>query len=221
VQAGEAFESALTEAVVRGDSREDYSQGHALMHDPTARAIQERFVGYAARDLKRLRDVLHHSGDAHQRALAAQVLGYAADKRNIVGDLLKAMRDPAEEVRNNSMRALGVIAGFAQRSPKQKIRVPPEPFVEMLNSLVWTDRNKASLVLMELTEKRDPVLLTKLRKRALRSLIEMARWKSPGHREASFFILGRVARWPEDEIRAAWSQGDGERMINAALKEAN
>jgi len=34
------------------------TQGHALLHDPAARAIQERFVGYAARDLKKLRTVL-------------------------------------------------------------------------------------------------------------------------------------------------------------------
>ena len=55
-------------------------QFHALMHDPAARAIQQRFIAYAARDLSRLRDVLRHSRDAEHRALAAQVLGYAPNK---------------------------------------------------------------------------------------------------------------------------------------------
>ena len=65
----------------RGDSGEHLSEGHALMHDPAARAIQQRFIAYAARNLSRLRDVLRHSSDTEHRALAAHVLGYAPDKR--------------------------------------------------------------------------------------------------------------------------------------------
>jgi hypothetical protein len=43
------------------------------MHDPAARAIQERFIGYA-QDLRLFRDVLRNSSDAEQRALAAEIL---------------------------------------------------------------------------------------------------------------------------------------------------
>ena len=94
----------------RGDAAEDHSQGHAFAHDPATRAIQERFVVYAKRDLPQLRRVLRSSSDASQRALAAQVLGHAADKKAVVEDLVQGMRDPPDEVRNNAMRALMVFA---------------------------------------------------------------------------------------------------------------
>ena len=48
------------------------------------RAIQDRFVGYVARDLPELRRVLRESSEASHRALAAQILGYVADKQTIV-----------------------------------------------------------------------------------------------------------------------------------------
>jgi hypothetical protein len=62
-------------------------EGGSLFHDPATRAVQERFVDYARRDLPKLRDVLRDSVDASQRALAAQVLGYVNDKQAVVGDL--------------------------------------------------------------------------------------------------------------------------------------
>jgi hypothetical protein len=122
-------------------------------------------------------------------------------------------------VRNNSMRSLGVIASFAPASPKRRIKVPVEPFIEMLNSIVWTDRNKSSGALLRLTEKRDPAILSKLRERALPSLIEMSRWKSPGHAQAAFFLLGRVGNLPEDEILKDWNSGNRETFIETVLRK--
>lgn len=188
------------------------------MHDATGRAIQERFVTYA-RDLGRLRQVLRQSADEQHRALAANVLGYASDKQAVVGDLVYGMGDPSDEVRNNSMRALGIIGQFGSRSPELKIHVPTKPFIRLLNSLVWTDRNKAAYALMELTGSRDAALLKSLRKQALRSLIEMARWKSDGHAYPAFCLLGRISSWSEDQIHAAWSRGDREAVIEAALEQ--
>jgi hypothetical protein len=48
----------------------------------------------------------------------------------------------------------------------------------------------------------------------------MARWKSSGHAYASFFLLGRVAGLPEDEITAAWERGDRASFIETAIKRA-
>src|SRR5205814_1492983 len=70
----------------------------------------------------------------------------------------------------------------------------------------------------ELSEGRDPALLRTLRERALPSLIEMARWKSPGHQHAAFWLLGRIGRLTEAEIDAAWRRRDPERVITAAQK---
>lgn len=219
MQTGEAFENALTEGIQKGDIGEDDSQGHALNSYPKVRGIQERFITFATRDLKLLRAVLHDSADAQHRALAAEIIGYAANKRAVVKDLVYGMSDPDSGVRNNSMRALAVIGSFAQQSPKQRITVPVEPFIDMLNSIVWTDRNKSSFALSELTKNRDPEVLAKLRERALPSLVEMARWKSPGHSSRPFFLLGRVGNFSEEQIQQEWDSGNRETLIKKVLKK--
>src|SRR5262245_44457175 len=120
------------------------------------------------------------------------------------------MRDPAEGLRNNAARALAVMAGAARQTTRQPmpIKIPVRPFIEMLNLIEWKDHNKSSWALLRLTDKRDPAVLSEIRQKALPSLIEMARWKSSGHSQASFVLLGRVARLPEDEITAAWERGE-------------
>jgi hypothetical protein len=215
VKAGADFEQSFVAAVMRGEADEDRSRGFSLMKDPATRAIQERFPAFAQRDLPLLRTVLRESGDDSHRALAAQVIAYAADKRAVLDDLAAAMRDPAPEVRNNAMRALALFAQYAREHPESKLSVPPTPFIDLLNSIDWTDRNKSSAALQQLTESRDPALLQELRSRALDSLIEMARWKSEGHAYMPFFILGRVAGMSEDAIKAAWERKDPETLVKA------
>jgi len=218
LRAGAAFDNALLEALEKGDVSEDHSQGHALNSYPKLRGVQEQFITFAARDFKLLRAALRESADAQQRALAAQIIAYAANKQDVVKDLIYAMGDPDGEVRNNAMRALGVIAALAAGAPERGIKIPAEPFVDMLNSTLWTDRNKSSLALRWLTERRDPAVLSKLRERALPALVEMARWKSPGHAQTPFVLLARVGGVPEDEIYKAWEGGNRETLIETVLR---
>jgi hypothetical protein len=218
VRAGAAFEAALEKAVERGDFQEDQSRGHSLLHDPNTRAVQEGFVAMADRYGQQLRAVLRESDAPEHRALAAQVLGYATDKASVVADLSSAMRDADAGVRNSALRALWLIAAFAQKNPDRKIQVAAEPFVDLLNSLTWTDRNKSSLALMSLTEPRDPALLSMLRQKAVPALTEMARWKSRGHALAPVIILGRVAGIPEKELAAAAASGNHAAIVDSALK---
>jgi hypothetical protein len=218
LQAEDALSNAVTRAVEKGDVAEDDSQGHALFHNPEARAVQERFITFAAHDLKLLHSVLRDSSDARHRALAAEIMAYAANKLDVVKDLVYGMSDPDEGVRNNSMRALAIIARYARSLPNQRIKVPALPFIEMLNSIVWTDRNKASAVLLQLTEGRDAAILSSLRQRALQSLVEMSRWKSQGHASAPFFIMGRVGNLSDAEIQRAWDSGNRQSLIETVLK---
>lgn len=218
VQAGSEYSTAHMAAVQRGDAGEDDSLGHALMHDPTARAIQERFVVYAARDEEVLLRVLRKSSDADQRALAAQVLGYVADKQSVVDDLVYATSDPSDQVRNSAMRALAVFAKMTPGEGRVIPQVPTDPFIGLLNSLVWTDRNKSALALMELTENRNAVLLTTLRGEAMGPLVEMARWRNQGHAMPALLILGRIAGWSDDAVLAAWGADQREDVIQAALE---
>ena len=217
VDAGASFDKAFMEAIEKRDFAEDDSRGYALMHYPAARSVQEHFVTIAGPHLRQLRDVLHNSSDSGQRALAAQVIAYAPEKQAVVQDLVDAMKDPDGTVRNNAMRALGVMAGYAQQHPEVHIVIPTEPFIGMLNSIEWTDRNKSSIALAGLTEKRDPSILAELRKQALPALAEMARWKAAGHAHAAFSILGRLDGLSEEGIATAWDH-DREAVISAALK---
>jgi len=217
IEAGAEFSKAFLLAIQRGDFAEDRSQGHALFADPATRAIQERFLIYAKRDLTQLRLVLRTSFDPTQRALAAQVLGDAADKQAVVDDLVYGMTDPFGEVRNNAMRAL-VLFGEMVPAANRPLRIPYDPFIAFLNSPVWTDRNKASVALMTLSASRDASLLARLRKDALVPLVEMARWKSEGHARPAFDILARMTGYSDDAAKAAWERGERELVIGAALR---
>jgi hypothetical protein len=218
--AGAAFEVAFSHAMDMADYAEDDSAGHSLMHFPEAQAAQKKFITLAALHQAVLKDVLRNSADAGQRALAARVLAYSADKKEVVPDLIYGMTDPNEEVRNNSTRALWLIAMLAQRKPDLGIQVPAAPFIAMLNSVIWTDRNKSSNALQQITYNRDSVILTEIRQQALRSLVEMARWKAIAHAQGALFILGRIGGMSEDDIQAAIDRGDREAVISAGLKAA-
>ena len=165
-----------------------------------------------------LRDVLRNSSDDEQRAIAAYILGYAPKKRDVVDDLQYAMQDPDDGVRNNSMRALGAILVLASRTKDSEIRIPPTWFVEMLNSIVWTDRNKAVMVLLNLTDTRQAAVLDLIRERAVQSLAEMARWNSLTHAVGAFTLIGRLAGLTDDAIQSAWIKGERESVIGQVLK---
>jgi HEAT repeat protein len=218
MQAGKDYQKAMQDSALKGDPGEDNSYGHALSKDPATRAVQERFIRFAAQDLKLFRDVLRNSADAEHRALAAQIIAYTENKQEIVNDLVEAMKDPVEAVRNNAMRALWVMPETTRKTTEQPIRIPGRPFIEMLNSIEWRERNKSSMALLKITKTPSPAILSEVRRKALPSLIEMARWKTPGHAKAAFILLGRVAGYSEDEISAAWEDGDHASFIKAAAK---
>ena len=162
--------------------------------------------------------MLHHSSDAEHRAIAAQVIAYAPEIRAVIPDLIDAMRDPSSSVRNDATRALLIIAAYAQQHPEAGIRVPAESFVAMLASPYWTDRNKSSGVLAQLTANRDPQLLKTLRSRALPALAEMAHWQLIGYASPSLYILGRIGGMSDDAIMQAIDRGDRETIIVSAKR---
>jgi hypothetical protein len=217
IQAGIEFSKALAGAVQRGDAGEDRSEGHALAHDPAMHALQDRFIIFARRDLPTLREVLRHSSVESERALAAQVLGYVADKQAVVDDFVVAMSDPSEDVRNNAMRALMVFAERTATTERPALRVPFEPFIALLNSPVWSDRNKASGALAALSQRGTADLFQRLRADATRSLVEMARWKSAGHALAPFLVIAHMAGYSDEAAMSAWARGEREEVIRTIL----
>ncbi len=198
--------NALPEALAHG-AQEDDSQGYALHSDPKMRALEEKAIAFDVANLALARDVLKNAAAPDQRIVAAWLLGYASDKRAVIADLVDASRDPDETVRNNATRALGVFMEYAAQKPELNITVDPAPFIDMLNSLVWTDRNKASMVLIGLTENRPADTLRLLREKALPSLLEMAHWKD-SHAWDALELLGRIGGMDEKEIDDARGRDD-------------
>jgi hypothetical protein len=214
LRVGMEFNQLLTNSVLSGHAEEDDSEGHMLLLDAAARPTEDRLIAIANDDLSLLRKVLRDSADSEHRALAAQLLGYTKDKQSMVPDLVDAMSDSSDLVRNNAMRALLVFTLATKVKPP---RVPYQPFVVLLNSPVWTDRNKSSEALMQLVGTHDPSLLTMLRKQALPSLVEMARWRDRDHAGAAFWILGIVAGLDDKVIVDDWNKDDRDRVIERAL----
>lgn len=214
------FVEAAAAAARHNIVAEDLTQGHARSADPETRKVQDRFPLFATDHLAELRDVLRNSSDEDQRAIAAYIIGYAPNKRDVINDLQYALKDADAGVRANATRSLVAIEVLAKLEPKQGLTVSPTWFIEMLNSLSWSDRNRAVMALQILTDRPDPSTLEQIRDRALPSLIDMARWKTLAHALPPYLLLGRVAGLPEDQVQAAWSRGDREWVITQATAAA-
>ena len=188
----------LNMEAVKAQAIEDRTKGYALSSYPPLRAKQLAMREYATHHSTLIRRVLSESFEAGQRRVAAQFLGYAPHNRLQVYALVRASRDQDEIVRNNAVRALGVLA---ESSPSIAREIPARDFILMLNSDNWTDRNKGSLLLGALTLRRDRKLLSVLRTKASESLLEMARWREYGHASYSRFLLGRIAGIEEKQLQ--------------------
>lgn len=145
---------------------------------------------YAARHSPIVTRVLASARNVEHRQIGAQMLGYAVKSPEQIAALIRASHDVDDGVRNNAIRALVVLAGS---SAEVSASIPGECFIGLLNSGLWTDRNKSAELLSVLTTQRDPQLLTCLREQALTSLVEMARWSYRGHADSARVMLGRIA----------------------------
>ncbi|HKX00728.1 MAG TPA: HEAT repeat domain-containing protein [Bryobacteraceae bacterium] len=113
-------EQAWKAAVRKGGdgAREDDSNGYALSQDPALRALQLKVRDYALAHGNELLHVLESSADPRQRQTAANTLGYARKSTRQIQALVQAARDPDDGVRNDAVRALGVLASADKEMTK-------------------------------------------------------------------------------------------------------
>jgi len=208
---------AVEAAVRRGSTAEDLTHGHSLMADPLVREIQLQFPALAEAHLGDLRNVSRNSADDEQRAIATFLIGYAPKKDQVAQDLQFALRDADPGVRANAARAIVALSVYDRLHAESGIKLEPTWFIEMLNSLSWSDRQRSLQALQILTDGRDPAMLAQMRNRALPALVEMSRWKTLEHALPAFVLTGRVAGLSEQQIQDAWTRGDRESVIAAAL----
>jgi hypothetical protein len=181
------------------DMREvDPPRGYRLMQDPKAHAAELRVREYARSHEKELIRVMAGAADSEQRAIATDALGYADRSPQQIDAFVVAAHDPDDTVRNNATRALSEIL---DAEPAAASVVPAAPFIEMLHSGTWTDRNKSCSVLESLTKSRDVAMLANLKARAWDALVEMARWRTRSWNGDARLILARIAGIPEERAR--------------------
>ncbi len=205
------FVDASDNASRQGLTRDDLTKGYARSEDQFVRAIQDMFPALVKENLPIVRSVLRNSEDEGQRATAAYVIGYAPDPKTVVNDLQYALRDADPGVRINAAHSLVALAVAG-------VKVEATWFIEMLNSLSWTDRTRALAALEILTDSQSAAVLDQIRMRALPAVVEMARWKTLEHALPAFLLLGRMAGLPEQQVKDAWARGDRESVIAQALK---
>jgi len=207
---------ALMDAVepaVRAQASEDHAAGYALSSDPALRARQLAFRDQAIAAGTRVYDVLAGAKVDTDRAIAAHALGYQSPSDRQVAALVDAARDPDEQTRNNAVRALWVIADSTHSLARA---VPFEPFVALLHSGHWTDRNKGLMLVSSLSATGRPALLDRLRGDVRPDLVEMARWRERGHADPARLLLGRAAGIDEARLQQLIEAGDVEAIVAAA-----
>lgn len=177
------------------------------------RRDREYFRAYAASHILKLRAELRTGPDAEQRAAAVTVIASSTNKKTVVDDLLFALQDSDGGVRTNAIRELAAIAAAG-------IRIPPAGLVDLLNSVVLSDRVESTKALLVLTAKENAAALDAVRNRALPSLAEMARWQTRSDALPPFQLIGRVAGLKDAEVIESWEHGDPEAVIERALDSA-
>ena len=210
---------------IRGkNADEDLTQGYSLMQDPECRRLQQSFIPAVATDFANLDRVIRESADPEQRAAAAYLMQYGPrgphTTQTLVNALQYALQDDDEAVRENAARALKAVAVGAKLHPDQEIRLQPTWFIEMMNSVVWSDRRDASHALVNLTDTHDPETLALLRERALPSVLEMARWHDLQQALPAFILAGRIAGMKDAAIDDAWVNGQRDAVLKRAAATA-
>jgi hypothetical protein len=207
-----------------GKYREFSNQAHraAYRGETPAQASehQQEFSDFAEARLPELRQALREAADPEQRSIAAAVIAYAPKKTEIIDYLQFALQDPAETVRNQALHSLHDVVVLGIREPNLGIHVSPTWLIELLNSLVLSDRVQATDILLSLTDGGNRAILEQIRARALPTLVEMARWDTLAYALPPFLLLGRVAGLPDAEIQRRWSAGEREPVIDKALGRA-
>lgn len=184
------FLRVLPRGLERGGAKEDRSKGYALSTDDELRATQLRMREVALKHSDVVLDALDTAADKQHRGAAALMAGYAAQSKRQIDSLVRALSDNDSTVRNNATRALACLVEGDISLGKF---VPAGLIIDRLHSPVWSDRNKAVMMLIRLTANRDQAVLAQLRASGLGPLKEMANWHSSAHAQQAGILLERLS----------------------------
>ncbi len=217
------FLDEVEDSIRYKNADEDLTNGYSLMADPDCRNLQKGFLEAVAADLPNVARVVRDAVDPEQRAAAVYLLQYAPRGERttpVMTDGIQwALQDDDDTVRTSAMNSLRAVLVGAKLHPDQPIRFEATWLVSLMNSVVWSDRFRASQALATLTETPNPEALEMLRSRALPSVVEMARWHDLKHALPAFLLAGRLAGIDEEQIKQAWVNEDRESVLQGVISK--
>jgi hypothetical protein len=185
----QAYQTELMQMFMQGKispAQNDCPVVHCLSGYDTLAAHSAAF----ARDVPPHRDailrVLRRDHDPERRAAAAFLLGNLTDAQWVANALVPAVRDPAEDVRNNAMRVLMMLA---QR--KQPVAIPLDPLLAAIRYPGASDRNKAAYVLVGLANR--PAYQPRILEDAGPVLLDMLELQQPNNHAPAYEILKKLS----------------------------
>lgn len=210
------YEHAMERMIHGGlTAGEETGEGYSLSKDLIMRADQLKLIDYARAHPTVVYRVLENSASSRDRIAAAWIASYTPKGKDQITALRGAVSDPNSTVRNNAIRVLALLAAH---DPNLARQIPAEPFIPMLNSLTWTDRNKAMFVLEPITAARDPKTLESLRREATDALRQMSQWTHWGHASMALTLLGRANGIPEDRLQDLIKTRNATAILNAVAR---
>ena len=154
--------------------------------DPTLKPYLSIFNNGATQERSMILEALRSDPDPERRAAAAFLVGHFNDPHDIISILSSYVEDKDEKVRNNSMRVIGATIG------KAKIRdIDIRPFLNVLDSPISSDRNKALMVLRNVAESHATHHL--ILQEAGHTLLNLIRLKQPNNHDWAYQILKKVS----------------------------
>lgn len=205
------YEHAISRYVNGGIfAGDDTTNGYSLSKDPIMRKDELQLIKYARAHARVVYSVLKRSASDRERIAAAWIAGYAYQGSDQLAALLHAVMDPDATVRNNAIRVLAVLASHDAGIARL---IPPDPFIPMLSSLTWSDRNKAMFLLDPITAARDSHTIGSLRSQAVGPLRQMARWTYWDHARMALVLLGRIAEIPETRLQILLNDHDAAAIL--------
>lgn len=165
----------------------------------------------ASDDISGLIAAVRQADDPSVRADSAALLGDAKGTQPVVEALQYAAQDPDATVRRAAVR--GLVRMYEAARSDRELQVLPTWIIEMLNSVVWTDRMNAVEALLAMTDQPDAALVAKIREAGYDSLVQMAQWQHLEHALPPYLLLCRISGIPDEEAQRAWSAGDRDKVI--------
>jgi len=173
---------------IRPKGFKDINEGHYLDRDPGLREYEEKMLEMVPAHYDVLVKALREDKDPEKRAACATLLGWAKDKKAVIGPLEGALKDPEVQVRANAARSLIPIAYLAGHN---RIPFPLDPVLEQLHYPTASDRNKAVALLLHLAGNAESHAA--IRDRAADVLVKIVGAKQPAQREHSLTLLAMVS----------------------------